>query len=704
MTDFAAFFTKTMRAYSRDIDCCIKFRWNIFVFLSCLWLSSYAALLAQDDETECNEALGSKVEKLLEKGKNGSKYDREERIQFLQDGYDRDENCLQCLYEWGRLEFNEIKRTKGSFRNAEEPLIQLHQRCPYFNADVNYMLGGMAYGDGRYEEALSWFDQFLNFPPEPESALGKRYGKHVEEVIDVLPTLKFLIDFWKNKNDYTPVPIPSISETDDEYLPALSPDGTMLFFTRKGKFKAKGDVLSKDVEAFMLSERINGETFNSGRPLDYPFKNGFNYGGASISIDNLDLFIAAQHPLPGAPNNIDLFVAKHEVLDRNDDGSYIYFWGSLKPLTSLNTTDGWEAQPAISADGNELFFSAVNANSIADRSGNQTMDIWMSHLDSLGNWGSPSLLPSPINTATNDKSPFLHPDGRTLYFASDRTPGGGGYDLWMCQRDSSGNWGEARNLGAPVNTRGDEHGMVVSADGSEAMFASRRNGTKGLDILRFPVPETFRPKPVFIVKGFIKDEAGAIPVGAKMYLQYAQSRKVEEVKINDQDGRFAAVVQMKLKEDVLLIAEADGIAFEAQVLYDHETKRPAGNNLDASIELEPAKDGEAFEIGDIQFQTNSSKINRTSLLMLEQFSAYLLRNSAIGVHVIGHTDDRGDITENQLLSENRAQSVAETLKTNGVAANRISSEGLGQSVPVSTNTTESGRSENRRTEFEIRLK
>jgi outer membrane protein OmpA-like peptidoglycan-associated protein len=179
---------------------------------------------------------------------------------------------------------------------------------------------------------------------------------------------------------------------------------------------------------------------------------------------------------------------------------------------------------------------------------------------------------------------------------------------------------------------------------------------------------------------------------------------VEEVKINDQDGRFAAVVQMKLKEDVLLIAEADGIAFEAQVLYDHETKRPAGNNLDASIELEPAKDGEAFEIGDIQFQTNSSKINRTSLLMLEQFSAYLLRNSAIGVHVIGHTDDRGDITENQLLSENRAQSVAETLKTNGVAANRISSEGLGQSVPVSTNTTESGRSENRRTEFEIRLK
>jgi outer membrane protein OmpA-like peptidoglycan-associated protein len=90
--------------------------------------------------------------------------------------------------------------------------------------------------------------------------------------------------------------------------------------------------------------------------------------------------------------------------------------------------------------------------------------------------------------------------------------------------------------------------------------------------------------------------------------------------------------------------------------------------------------------------------------MLEQFSAYLLRNEAIGVHVIGHTDDRGDAAENQSLSERRAQSVAQALLTNGVDAQRVSSEGLGQSEPIATNETEKGRSLNRRTEFEIRLK
>ena len=656
-----------------------------------------------DEDDPCRQILSGKTAKLLEKGKNGSKYERSERVAFLQEGYDREENCMECLYEWGRLEFNEIKRSRGSFRSAEEPLLQLLDLCPFYNADATYMLGAMAYADGRYPEALEYFNSFLDFPSQPESALGKRYEQHAEEVIEVLPTLDFLLAFWKNQNAFTPSPIAPISESADEYLPALSPDGTLLFFTRKGSFKAKGDVVSREVETFMLSERAKGTPFQKGLPLEYPFQEGLNYGGVSISVDNLDLYIAAQNPVSGYPNNIDLFLAKYQVLDRKDDGSYIYYWGELTPIESLNTADGWEAQPALSADGRELFFSAVNAQSITDASGNATMDIWVSTLNSQGTWDTPKLLPAPINTATNDKAPFLHPDGNTLYFASDRQPGGGGYDLWVCRRDSTGAWGKAKNLGSPVNTDGDEHGLVVSADGTEAMFASRRMGTKGLDILKFPVPEEFKPEPVFVVKGTVSNAEGNIPDGAKLYLQYAQSRNVEEVKINSEDGRFASVVKMGAGEDVLLIAEADGIAFEAQVLYDHESDRVPANNQITSIELDAAENGQGFEIGDIQFKSNSSSINRTSLLMLEQFSAYLLRNKAIGVHVIGHTDDRGDREENQDLSEQRAESVARAIQSNGVDANRISFEGKGQSAPIDSNESEEGRSRNRRTEFQIRL-
>jgi outer membrane protein OmpA-like peptidoglycan-associated protein len=121
------------------------------------------------------------------------------------------------------------------------------------------------------------------------------------------------------------------------------------------------------------------------------------------------------------------------------------------------------------------------------------------------------------------------------------------------------------------------------------------------------------------------------------------------------------------------------------------------------VELEEASNGEPFEIGDIQFATNSAEINRTSLLMLDLFAAYLLRNDAIGVHIKGHTDDRGRPEDNQVLSENRAAQVATALEQFGVPSNRITHAGFGQSAPVASNATAEGRSQNRRTEFEIRL-
>ena len=88
------------------------------------------------------------------------------------------------------------------------------------------------------------------------------------------------------------------------------------------------------------------------------------------------------------------------------------------------------------------------------------------------------------------------------------------------------------------------------------------------------------------------------------------------------------------------MAEADGIAFEAQVVFDADSKHRLPT-VGTPVELEEASNGEPFEIGDIQFATNSAEINRTSLLMLDLFAAYFLRNDAIGVHIKGHTDDRG---------------------------------------------------------------
>lgn len=656
----------------------------------------------EDEEEACSALLEGKSLKLYEKGINGSKYDRAERVAFLEEAFERDEECMACLFEWGRLEFNAIKRSSGSFYPAQQPLLQLVDACPFFRAEAWYMLGAMAYADREYEAAQSYFEEYLRFPPASAEVLGKRRDRYVDEVKEVLPTIAFELAFRENEGKYHPASIPPVSTPRDEFLPALSPDGSLLFFTRRERYKAKGDVVSTESEVFYVAEREIGAEFNAGLALASPFNSGARYGGASISVDNRELYIAASNPTGKNPDNIDLYVTEYEIVDRDDNGAFFYVWGPLAPVEPLNSMDGWEAQPALSADGNELFFAAVNADSRQDRNGNPTMDIWSSTRAASGEWQPAQMLPTPVNSDSNDKAPFLHPDGKTLYFASDRRPGGGGYDIWMCRRDDAGVWGEATNFGAPLNTSGDEQGLVVSTNGNEAFFSGRRDGTQGMDIIRFPVPDAMKPGSVFIVQGDLLGPDNEVPEGARLYLQYAQSKNVQEIEVNRQDGHFASVVRAS-EEDVLLVAEADGIAFEAQVVFDADSEATPPDHLDTSVQLEEALNGEPFEIGDIQFATNSAEINRTSLLILDLFAAYLLRNDAIGVHIKGHTDNRGRPEDNQVLSEDRAARVAEALEQFGVPSSRITHAGFGQSRPVASNDTDEGRSQNRRTEFEIRL-
>lgn len=656
-------------------------------------------------QESCLDFELDKAGKILKKAQESARYSREERLKMLDQAFEKDEMCMGCLLESGRIRFQEIKRTGGSFEKARFALRVLTETCPKYNAEPYYILGAMAYADREYEDAKLYFEQFLHFPAEPESALGKRYDKHAEEIHEVLPLIHFELDFWARDDTFQPQVIEPISQSEDEYLPAISPDGTLLFFTRRGKYKAKGDVVSQDLELFCMAH-FTEETgiFSEDEALEAPFNRARGYGGASISVNNLELYIAVQNPTNEAPDNVDIFMTHYNVLDRESDGSFIYIWGALRPVEGINTVDGWESQPSLSADGNELFFATINRFSTPDRSGNPTMDIWTSKRSQGGSWLPPKTIPFAINSEFNEKAPFLHPDGKTLYFASDRSPGGGGYDIWFSQRDKEGVWGEPRNIGAPINTSGDEHGLIVSTDGKSGYFSSRRKGTLGLDILQFPLPEAFAPEKVTVVKGQVTLSNGKIPVDAQVFLQYGAAEKLEKLQINLEDGRFASVINLSGKEDILLIAQGEGLAFEAQVIVDKERHIEPNSNIQAHIELEQPENGEAFEIGDIQFESSSAAINRTSMLMLQSFAQYLIHNQAIGVHVIGHTDNAGPKLANQLLSEQRAQAVARAMAKFGVKGPRIRATGMGESNPVVPNDNSENRAKNRRTEFEIVLK
>lgn len=649
----------------------------------------------------CEHIPEGKVLKWVERAQLSDKYSAEERLAFWEQAWEADPECLACMQGLGDLRFKLAKQGKGSLTQAREPLAQLILACPTYHAEPHYQLGAIAFASGNYADAKGHFDAFLDFPADPEDRLGKRYDRQAQEVREVLPQIDFELSFRQFEGLFLPVPVRGINSADDEYLPALSPDGTLLFLTRKFNYKAKGDVVSQQIERFSFAEREEADgVFGAVEPLPAPFNTGPHYGGASISVDNRELFIAAENPLPGAPQNIDLFRVPYEVVTDGDQG-FRYRWGQLEALPSPINTPDWEAQPALSADGKELFYSTIHAGTTPDASQNPTMDIVVCRRDAAGRWGAPQPLPAPVNSGAHDKSPFLHPDGKTLFFSSDRKPSGGGYDLYVTVRQTDGSWSEPRNLGSPVNTSGDEHGLVVSTDGKEAFFASRRSGTQGLDVLSFPLPEAFRPEEMTILKGTLRKPDGTAPeAGTALRLEFLQSGTATEIQYQSDDGRFAQAIRLPAGEDVVLVAEGAGLGFDAIIVQQKDEPQFAPP---APIALESRKltRGQPLEIRNIEFATNSAQLDAASEVLLTTFANYLLRHPGYRAQIWGHTDNRGVAAENQALSERRAEAVKQWLIHCGVAPDRLRAKGWGASKPLESNDTESGRARNRRTECVI---
>lgn len=661
------------------------------------------AAWAQDD-APCGPATDAKAAKLIERGLDKRKYAPEERISYLEEALERDESAVEAQCALGLLLFSEARRGRGGTAQARSLLEEVSERCPEFNEEVPYTLGLIAFAEERYTDALAWFDRFTRWEHYTGRPLSPRSTRRVDEVASSLPEIRFLIDFNAHADSPDPLILSEVASPDQEYLPALSPDGTLLFFTRAGERKAKGDLVSKPFEWFSWARRPGPSSpFDGGEPLGEPFNLSTGYGGASISVDNRLLFLAVKSPAPGNPENIDLYSARYTLFD--DSGEELtYLWSEPEPLDALNTPDGWESQPSISPDGQWLYFAAIRPGTTEDEQGQPSIDILVSPRGEDGSWGTPVNLPPPVNTAFSDKAPYLHPDGRTLYFASNRLPGGGGYDIWMSRLDSArapgepGAWSDPVNLGRPLNSEGDEHGLVTSADGRTAYFASRRPGTQGLDILTWNMPESLRARASVVVRGNLQvsEDLADRPIGLE--LRYAQSKRAQAIDLGD-DGRFAAVVDLDQGEDVLLVAKAEGAAFSAGLLVDRDEEAPALVEAELTVRS-VSESGAAFEIEDIHYASGSAVIDRASLLLLDLFSEYLA-DTGLSVEIGGHTDDVGSEADNLTLSESRANAVRDYLIQQGVPAQGITAKGYGESRPRADNATAEGRSRNRRTEFRV---
>ena len=673
------------------------------IYISLLFLVFSSTAFSQEQAEACVEP-SKKVMKLIVAAMEAK--DAPTAVTNFKKAIEMDEDNAMAYYEYGMyayyiaLDYYETfpnpARGDRSLLKAEEMLSLALEKCSDYHGNCSYYLGVINWRQNEFPEAVKWFKKFQVFKHSDESRYPENYGQKLANVKKELEKMERDAKIKTEEVPYSPSIVRNVSTGNQEYFPMISPDNELIFYTRKLDRKNLGDIHSNVVEEITCSLRPNMLTeFDGGKPLPHPFNDGSvrSYGAATLSVDNKEMILCAcQETMVGTQQymNCDLYSTTFE---RSGDGGNDYSWTPLVNLgNQINTANGWEGQPSLSADGKTLFYTV-------NRPDSRNNDIYIVERKLDGTWGVPRPF-DEINTDGKDKSPFLHQDSETLYFVSqctDERPGVGGLDIFYIRKEN-GVWTKPKNIGYPINSESDELGLFVSIDGKVAYFSSYVQGL--WNIYSFELYEEARPQAVAILKGELKDDDGEPVSNATIEISYAGSDEVSEVKVNGDDGTYAAIVKVG-DDDVQVTVKKEGFAFDSKLIEAKEFKNEDVAVRGKDLEVKEMKVGEAYTINDILYGTSSSMLSERSKFILKGFARYLNENPNVIIAIQGHTDDVGDDARNMRLSEERAQGVKSFLVSLGIDKSRLSAKGYGETAPKFPNTSANNRAQNRRTDFVI---
>jgi outer membrane protein OmpA-like peptidoglycan-associated protein len=670
--------------------------------LLCAALFFATPAMAQDDDEKtassgCAPVDNKNAEKLFEKAKDKKKYDFSERMGFLQEALQEEPTYAEANLEMGVMLMRKAKADDhpDDYPAALKYLKAAVEACPQISAEPYWWIGKQYYLTDKYAECIPYLEKYIKFDDDDNKKYGKDYEFNSGQAKEMLRWAKFYVDVKAHPRPFSPKPVLNISTQRDEYLAIITPDNTLAFYIRTMPYNKRDQVWSTDkvVEVFTMSTRQKNGEFDGGTMMTDPFNKNANEGGPTLTIDNKHLYYTiTKDGMNGA--NTDIYTS--DFIDGE--------WKEIRPIgEKVNDPIYWDSQPTISADGRILYFAS-------NRPGGQGgIDIWLTRKNANGEWGVPENLGPTINTAGDEKSPFIHSDSETLYFSSTGHPGIGGFDIFFARKDEKNNWKEPVNIGIPINTEGDDLGLFVSTDAQTAFFCSNSSlpGQVGMyDVYQFELYAEARPEKVAIVKGEMKTAEGTPVTGpVTVEIKNITTKEKTTAVVDTANGGYVAALKVSKKDDYLITVKKDGAAFSSQLVSGKQEFATTTTPV-PEMEVKPTKVGEAYTLNNINFATGSAVIQPESMVVLESFAEYLKANPGIKIEIRGHTDNQGDDNQNLNLSNERAYAVFEALTEKfGVSRNQISgAKGYGETMPVADNATENGRAKNRRTEFYITAK
>jgi flagellar motor protein MotB len=671
-----------------------------FVFgLRLLVALGLLAVLSSHLQAQVNDPKAYKANKKIEKklistAEKNIKYEEyRQALQPLNEAYKLFPDNIKTNYLLGISYF-----MTGFEQQALPHLAFVHKQAPDYTPDLVKYYSHTLHYNLKFDEAIKQY-RVRQQAFKPTQAEFMDLERHIAqcELGKVMITKPVEVKI-QSLGDYINTPY-------REFGPIVNADETVMIFTSRNP-KNIGPVAQDGMhfEDIWVAYKVDGEWLppqNMG-----PLINSTGHdAGVALSADGQTLFLYRDG------NGGDLFMSRLEGED----------WTQPKPLDKRINTKYWEPSCWLSADEKYLFY-------VSDKTGGfGGTDIYVSVRDKKGRWTEGINLGPTINTPFDEDAPYLHPDGRTLYFSSDGHPGMGGSDIFSSSWTASGDptqWSKPLNAGYPINSAGHDRYFILAASGNRAYIASNREGGLGdMDIYEvlFKKPEadvvvtqvdtakgfgnltsglTFSlpSNPVTLLKGVILDEITKEPLAAEIYvIDNVLNDTISILNSNSATGRY--LVTLPAGKNYAILVQAEGYLFHSENFdipsFSEYTE------IVKPIELKPVNVGKRVVLRNIFFDFDKATLRPESEAELTTLLDLLKQNPNMRIRIIGHTDSKGDDDYNQKLSEDRAHSVVDYLIAKGIAANRLEYLGKGESEPIDTNDTDAGRQNNRRTEFEV---
>ncbi len=469
----------------------------------------------------------------------------------------------------------------------------------------------------------------------------------------------------------------------DELAPILSPDGQTLFFCREGDPRNAGYKIQPDDQDIWFSTRKKDGKWSKARHISAAFNSrGYDFP-IGTSADGKTLYIGNTY---GTADEFQIGSGVSKTRLRNGLWSFPEALDIIDYYNEANLVNY-----SMGADEKTIILN------LQRRDTKGKMDLYVSFLQTDGKWSAPLNIGDDVNTPYQEVTPFIASDLKTLYFASNRPNGFGGFDMYVSRRlsDSWQNWSEPQNLGPGINTKTNDISYIIAPSGEYAIFASEAPG-RGKDLFSIELPKKFRPKTTGLLAGLVRDDQGQ-PQGAQIiYERLSDGKLIGVSEADDKSGEFK--ISLPLGEKYSLRAEKKGYLPSRELIDLSNNKAPQNK---VTLTLTPIKTGSKITLNSIFFRRRSFSLTKSSFSELDRLVKIIKENPQMKIEVAGHTDSVGSNKYNQYLSVQRARAVVKYLLKKGVTSNQVVAKGYGETRPVATNKTVAGRQKNRRVEFVI---